>query len=142
MLLVCRIRVWHTHQNRKFPFPYINSNKNKNWKKNSTTYTFQYLDEKVIGFWFWVYISLLPDKLFIKENDTKNGKSCFPAKIGNSQFFRYLENGTYFQKNECDFCNQHNIFVLEKLVTTGRWHENVKVHRVILPWLCKNCIFP
>ena len=23
MLLVCRFRVWHPHQNRKFPFPYI-----------------------------------------------------------------------------------------------------------------------
>ena len=37
------------------------------------------------------------------------------------------------EKNDCDFYDQHNISILEKLVTIGMWRENVKIHRVICP---------
>ena len=108
---------------------------------NSTTYTFQCLDKKVIELWFWEYTSLHRDILCIKENDTKNWKSCFSHQNREFPILQISWKRYIFSKNECDFCNQHNIFVLEKLVTTGRWHENVKIHRVICPWLCEKCIF-
>ena len=48
---------------------------------DSKTYAFQYLDEKVIEFWFWEYISLLQEILSFLQNDKKNGKSRFPTSV-------------------------------------------------------------
>ena len=109
---------------------------------NSTTYTFQCLDKKVIELWFWEYTSLHRDILCIKENDTKNGKSRFSRQNREFSILHISWKRYIFFFNECDFCNQHNIFVLEKLVTTGMWHENVKIHRVICPWFCKKLHLP
>ena len=48
---------------------------------DSKTYAFQYLDEKVIEFWFWEYIFLLQEILSFLQNDKKNGKSRFPTSV-------------------------------------------------------------